>query len=133
MKNAPSYRMVFGIMATLFLATGIAGSIVAISQGQKSSLHHISDHLPGLTLEKAPEPQAGLIVTSLQSEGPAELAGLAVGDDVLAVDQRPVGSLGDLREALLRNQNGAIQLLVLHKDVPIDVSLSRSEDHLHGA
>jgi S1-C subfamily serine protease len=133
MKNSLSYRTAFGIVVTAFLATGAATFYVALSQRPRVSATLFTDHLPGLTVEKAPVPEVGLVVTSLQSAGPAEQAGLAVGDDVLAVDQRPVGSLGDLRAVLENHPARTIQLLVLHNDVPIDVSLTRNEDHLHGA
>jgi S1-C subfamily serine protease len=133
MKDALSYRSAIGIMAVLFSLTCAATFYVAISQGLHASRNHVADHLPGLTVEKAPNPQAGLVVTSLQSAGPAEQAGLAVGDDVLAVDQRAVGTLGELHDVLQRHRSQTIQLLVLHNDVPLDVSLDRSKDPKHGA
>jgi S1-C subfamily serine protease len=133
MTHSLSYHTAFGIMTAAFLATGVASIYVAFEQHHPATSVNVGDRLPGLTLEKAPLPEAGLVVTSLQSAGPAELAGLEVGDDVLAVDQRPVTSLSEMRDIMKRHTASTVQLLVLHKGRPIDVSFARSEDHLHGA
>jgi S1-C subfamily serine protease len=133
MTHTLSYRTAFSIMVAAFVATSAATFCVAFKEDHSAMPHQMADQLPGLTMEKAPVPEAGLVVTSLQSAGPAERAGLAVGDDVLAVDQKPVTSLGDVRDILRRHNERAVQLLVLHKDRAIDVSLNRSEDRVHGA
>lgn len=133
MTHSLSYRTAFGIMTAAFLATGAASFYFAFEHNHPAASVEVANHIPGLTLDKAPLPEAGLVVTSLQSAGPAEQAGLAVGDDVLAVDQRPVSSIGEVRDVLQHHQERTVQLLVLHKDRAIDVSLTRSEDHLHGA
>jgi S1-C subfamily serine protease len=133
MTHSLFHRTVFGIITAAFLATGAASFYVAFAQHHPAATLNVGDRLPGLTLERSPLPEAGLVVTSLQSAGPAELAGLAVGDDVLAVDQKPVTSLSEVRDLLKHQTATTVHLLVLHKGRPIDVSLALSEDHMHGA
>lgn len=137
MTHTLSYRATFSIMLAAFLLSGAATFYLAFNGKHSALPHRLADQLPGLTLAKPPAPEVGLVVTSLQSQGPAELAGVAVGDDVLAVDQRPVDSMGDVRDILDRHREQKVQLLVLHNDRAIDVDINRSEagnlEITHGA
>ncbi|MBI2857576.1 MAG: PDZ domain-containing protein [Chloroflexi bacterium] len=45
-------------------------------------------------------PVFGAFVDRVAPGSPAEQSGLAVGDIITAVDQRPIGGAGDLEEAL---------------------------------
>jgi len=71
-----------------------------------------------------------LVVTSLQSDGPASRAGLRTGDRLLEVGGSPVAWEFDLNKALLSSRPGeSVPLLVARGDecLPLDLILDRGE------
>ena len=62
--------------------------------------------LPGLTIEKDPTPNAGLVVTSVQSEGSDQRSSIAVGDHITRINGRPVFTVGQARSYLNRRRHG---------------------------
>ena len=88
--------------------------------------------LPGSTVTPILPHSMGLVVTSLQSQGAAERAGIQVGDDVVAIDYHQIASLGQARDLIQHDPNATIQLRLLHNHPFNDVSLTRSEDHANG-
>lgn len=75
--------------------------------------------IPGLTYELertaggAPEP--GLIVTSVEDEGPAAVAGIAVGDRIERIDDRPITTLADVAAVSKRDGTRGLRLVVRHQ------------------
>ncbi len=111
-------------MTTLLLGSFVVTSVVMLVgvNGRESSLSE-NDRLPGLTAMRAAPPAQGLVVTSLQSRGIAEGAGIEVGDEILAIDQHPVHSLEQARDAVHRASSTTIQLRLVHNSHPIDIRL----------
>jgi hypothetical protein len=64
--------------------------------------------------------RGGVVVVALRSGGPAEAAGLAVGDVVVRVHDHPVTTLGELRAAIGHHQPGDM----------LDVDLIRDGERL---
>ena len=84
--------------------------------------------IPGLTYELgrtaggAPEP--GLIVTSVEDDGPAAAAGIAVGDRIERVDGRPVMAMADVAAASRRSGTDGLRLVVRHQGTDRYMQLS---------
>jgi len=73
--------------------------------------------IPGLTYELQP-PAHGpprLVVTSVEDDGPAAAAGIAVGDVIERIDDRPVAALVDVAVASKRRGKRDIRLTVRHQ------------------
>jgi S1-C subfamily serine protease len=122
------------------IASGIVSLLVAAALIQPTSNPSLqgdtliaSRQFPGFTALNVSQPHTGLVVTSLQSQGPAERAGLEVGDDILAINTTQVRSIAEANSVIRQTTAPALLLHLLHKGRPIDVSLARSEDHRHGA
>ena len=54
----------------------------------------------------------GLVVTNIETNGPAAEAGISRGDVILEIDRQPVSSIADIREALDAAGDEAVVLLV---------------------
>ena len=80
--------------------------------------------LPGLTVEDAGT-DAGILVTSIQSKSAAALAGIEVGDRIVAIDQHPVASLAAARAYLGNDDRSIIDLYLYHHQYPVSVRLIR--------
>ncbi len=61
------------------------------------------------------------VVTSLRRDGPAEDAGLAVGDMVEAVDGRPTGSLAELDRAVASGTAAEMRIRRGHREIAVIV------------
>jgi S1-C subfamily serine protease len=88
--------------------------------------------LPGLTVEDAPPPQGGLIVTSLQSGSESARSGIMVGDDIRSLDGRRVDDLDDAIAYLRKDRAPAIVLDVAHGEAARQVTLRRQGERYHG-
>jgi S1-C subfamily serine protease len=65
--------------------------------------------------DAAPGPQPGVIVRTVQRGGPAATAGIAVGDRILAVAGRTVGSIGDVQQIVEAHLPGqSIEIRIQH-------------------
>ncbi|WHO38543.1 PDZ domain-containing protein [Sphingobium sp. AP49] len=84
--------------------------------------------LPGLTLENAEPAGSGLIVTSMESSGPAARAGIAVGDDLVKIDGTPIASLDQASAFLTDHRSARITLDLRRRDAIRMVTLDRSQD-----
>lgn len=84
--------------------------------------------LPGLTLDNAEPAGTGLVVTSMESNGQAARAGIAVGDDLVRIDGTPVASLDQASSFLTDHRAPRIILGLRHKDAIRMVTLDRSEN-----
>jgi serine protease Do len=62
---------------------------------------------------RLPNNQGGAVVTRVQRNSPAQLAGVAPNDVILEVNQRPVANMNDLRRELQRVQSGDTLFLLV--------------------
>ena len=79
--------------------------------------------LPGLTLGTA---GPALIVTSVQSGGEAARRGVAVGDDLIAIDGKAVHSLDQAEAYLVDGSRGAVVLELSRSGQVRQVALDRT-------
>ena len=87
---------------------------------------------PGFTVDELPKPRHGLVVTSLQSASEAQMDGIAVGDEVLAINNHPVGSLEEAEQIMNQNRQAVLALRLLHNATPRDVTLHENGAMRHG-
>ena len=78
---------------------------------------------PGFTVAVMPSAGGPLVITSLQSKGPAERAGLRVGDRLAAVDRYPVRSVREADRYLKANARSAVQLRIVRDHTVRTISL----------
>lgn len=83
--------------------------------------------LPGMTVEAAPVPRHGLIVTSLQSNSQAATTGIAVGDGISAIDGQFVATLDQAVRYLHNDRRATVVLRVIHNRRARAVTLERAE------
>jgi len=81
--------------------------------------------LPQGLLESTGQP-VGLVVTGLQTDGPAERAGVILGDVLLSLDDEPVQSIADLQAALEDRAQRAISLRLLRAGVSQELTVTPS-------
>lgn len=81
--------------------------------------------LPGLTLVNAQPPGSGLVVTSIQSGGGAARQGLAVGDDIVAIDGQPVHTLDQASRYLIGSSQRTVMVALVRKGQMRWVTLDR--------
>jgi S1-C subfamily serine protease len=65
--------------------------------------------------------RGGVLVVGIRTGSPAEAAGVAIGDIVLAVDRRPTPDGAALAEALAQRPDGHLPLLLMRGSVLQDV------------
>ncbi|WP_372526052.1 S1C family serine protease [Piscinibacter sp.] len=73
------------------------------------------------------EPGVGLLVTSLARGGPADQAGILVGDIVVEVAGRPVATLHELRSALAQRIGERVRVALLRGGAPAEASVTVGE------
>jgi S1-C subfamily serine protease len=85
------------------------------------------------TAARLPQAQAdsagqrvGLVVTGLQANGPAETAGLLLGDVLLGLDGEPLESIADLQAALEERASRTVLLRLLRAGALHELSLTLS-------
>lgn len=81
--------------------------------------------LPRSQAESAGQ-RVGLVVTGVQDGGPAENAGLLLGDVLLSFDGVPIESIGDLQAALEERAQRSVPLRVLRAGAPLELSVTPS-------
>jgi membrane-associated protease RseP (regulator of RpoE activity) len=67
----------------------------------------------GLVLEGTPE---GLMVVSVRADGPADKAGIEAGDEIVALDEEPVGLPADILAATAGMEDGATVTMTIRRD-----------------
>jgi S1-C subfamily serine protease len=70
--------------------------------------------------------RVGLIVTGLQPGGPAEQAGLLLGDVLLGLDGQKLESIGDLQAALEDRVSRGVPVKVLRAGAALELSVTPS-------
>jgi S1-C subfamily serine protease len=71
--------------------------------------------------------KSGLLVTSLAAGGPAERAGLLIGDIIVRAAESAAANLRDLRQALAAHVGENVALAVLRGGAPLDLQTSVGE------
>src|SRR6185436_7031078 len=71
--------------------------------------------------------RSGLLVTSLAAGGPAERAGVLIGDIIVRAAEGAAADLRDLRQALAAHVGQTVPLAVLRGGAPLDVQTSVGE------
>jgi len=118
------------LAAALLLFTTHAGRL---SLGRIFGPPGVTMLIPGVTVEDAPLPAHGLIVTSLRSDSKAALEGVAVGDIVTAIDGRSVSTVVDLASYLRRHSNATVEIQVVRDNHVRRIMLLRTGGDRHGA
>lgn len=80
--------------------------------------------LPGLTAE---ESGGALIVTSVRDQSSAERAGIAAGDQILAIDGQPLRHLTEASHLFSHAPEAKVRISVLHARERRDVMVDRLE------
>lgn len=75
----------------------------------------------------AGEEKSGLLVTSLAAGGPAERAGLLIGDIIVRAAESAAANLRELRQALAAHVGGNVALAVLRGGAPVHLQTSVGE------
>jgi S1-C subfamily serine protease len=96
-------------------------AILVIGSPLRGPLHRQQPPLPGLTLEDL-GPASGVIVTSVQSDSPAVVAGIAVGDRIVGLDQQPVASLADIRRYVGPHHPMAVDMRLARGEKPVELT-----------
>lgn len=97
----------------------LRGRVDALSRGEAPRRRHLGVGLaPSAVANRLraavglPE-QDGLLVQSVMEDGPAHAAGLATGDLIVAVGDRPVVRIDDLLDILARSEDPALTLTIV--------------------
>lgn len=91
----------------------------------------VQDLTPDLADALRVDAKAGAVITKVEPDTPAERAGLKAGDIIVAIDDRPVRSSGDLRNQIgLKRVGGKIELGVVRegKVETLSVRLEKARD-----
>ncbi len=91
-----------------------------------------SSIFPGFTVAQLPPPKHGLVVTSLRTDSEAEERGVAVGDQITAIEDQRVNTLQAAEMLLQKDPRDRISFHLLRNHHPVDVSLRRYKDASHG-
>lgn len=87
---------------------------------------------PGFTVENAPAPTDGLVITSLQSNCEASREGAEVGDVLIAIDGRPIADLRQAAGLMQRDHDPAVRLRLLHAGRTHTIIVSRFGGRIYG-
>jgi len=88
-----------------------------------------ADHqqiFPGFTIENAPPPATGLIITSLQSNCEASRQGARVGDLLIAIDGRPIADLRQATGLIEQDRGPRVSLRLLHAGHARTINIPRT-------
>jgi S1-C subfamily serine protease len=116
-------------------AVVIPGSVLKRVSAQLLARGHVSHAYIGAAVQPVDVPEAlrtqlgisythGLIVISTVSEGPADAAGITLGDTLLTLDGKPLADIDDLKAALVGDRVGskvAVSLIRAKQLVKVDV------------
>lgn len=114
------------LLATAVILIGLALVVAREARQAMRSPEEAILLFPGFTADELPGPEHGLVVTSLQSASEAQMNGIAVGDEVLAIDNHPVESLEEAEHVMIQNRQAILALRLLHNATPRDVTLHQN-------
>ena len=121
------------LLATVVILIGLA---LVVAREARQAMRNPDQAIllfPGFTADELPGPGHGLVVTSLQSASEAQMDGIAVGDELLAIDSRPVRSLEEAEQIMTQNRQAMLGLRLLHNATPRNVTLHENGVRRHGA
>lgn len=120
----------FFLLATAAILIGLA--LIAARQARQAMRSADAAMLlfPGFTADELPG--HGLVVTSLQSASEAQMHGICVGDEVLAIDNHRVRSLAEAERIVHHNRQAMLALRLIHNATPRDVTLHKAGVRQHG-
>jgi S1-C subfamily serine protease len=119
------------LLVAVAIVTTVA--IIVLMSELGTQMVYQTRELPGLTIAQTLHPKRQLIVTSLQSSGPAKAAGIRVGDNVIAINQRPVSTINEVRSILKRDAAEQVKLRFNHNRISKDINLMRAGKETHGS
>ena len=120
------------LRATVVILSGLALVVAREARQTMRSPDEAILLFPGFTADELPRPGHGLVVTSLQSDSEAQMDGIAVGDEVLAIDNHSVRSLEEAEQRMNQNKQAVLALHLLHNNTPRDVTLHDNGIRRHG-
>lgn len=127
-KTATS-RLLIGLALCAALMSGAFFLHVRHDAEDHGSPTGASAHmLPGLTLDNASPAGSGIVVTSMESGGQAARLGIAVGDDLIRIDNMPIASLDQASSFLNAHPQPRLVLGLRRQDAIRTVSLDRSKE-----
>ena len=121
------------------LELAVPASTVARVVGELLATGRISRSYVGLGLQPVDLPEAlrrlapaahghGLMVTSIEAEGPAARAGVMLGDVLVAIEATPLRDPGDIQAILAGRRAGTlVTASVLRAGVPLDLAITLGE------
>ena len=133
--SSPAISYPNAIRLTLWpaLAVAAAGLVIAgifVATGQRPGQHYASALQPeisGVTIEQEPisdhSRDGALIITSVESDGPAHEASIEAGDRIILVDGQTIKSKAALRAIVEGNSTRSIHLRLQRGLVSIAVDL----------
>lgn len=107
-----------------------------VTQPGRAMLRHLfatpapATVLPGFTVERAPSPAVGLIVTSLRSHSAAAQAGLLVGDNLEYVDGHPMWDVPQTIAYLRQDPRATVEVKLIHNHQWRTIMLPRTGDQI---
>jgi S1-C subfamily serine protease len=134
--SSRSPRLIIAAFFCAFILIG--GVILAVLKHQSvpgsEDISNGSGVFPGFTVSQIRDPDndTALVITSLRTGSEAEQKGIAVGDRLLAINRKPVDTVYSAEALLGEDTHNQIALQLVHNRQPIDVSLSRDKERIHG-
>lgn len=119
----PVGRPLRRLLVATFIPIAVAAAVVFEFRHNPGRLAEPKPLFPGFTADRVSKPTFGLVVTSLQSGSEAQLEGIAVGDEVLAIDNQPVKTLDQAEEIIGARSGDVLVLRILQNDRPRDLVL----------
>jgi serine protease Do len=136
---ADASRSVIGIATSaLSRSYGIVVPALTVSRVVEALLikGHVARAFLGISAQPVPLPRAGgesmaeddrkvgLLITSLAADGPADQAGVLIGDILVSVAGQPAVSLHDVRNALADHIGQQVRVVVLRGGAPTELQLT---------
>jgi S1-C subfamily serine protease len=110
------------VLVTMFIIGAVAGGGMIYTW-----LHQVQSASAAQATE--PDPEAGLIVTSVEEDGPADKAGIVRGDILQKINGHDVNSMVDVWDALEELEAGDdVRLTFLHGDQLRSANVQTAED-----
>ena len=131
LRHTPHGKAVF--LATVVFLIALALVLARAARKEISSPDEEMSLFPGFTVDELPAPGHKLVVTSLKSGSEAQKNGVSVGDEVLAIDNHPAGSLDAAEQIMNRKRQAMIVLRLRHNASTRDVALHYQGIRQHGA
>lgn len=111
----------------------LAERLIAAGRAPVLGIQVTEVDLPPALAAAARGSRRGVLVSGLTEGGPADAAGVLIGDILTGVEGVIIGDLADLQAALTAHPEAAVRLAILRGGVPIDVIVRRGTRGLRAA